>query len=104
MHDLDLPLFAWQPPRKVIAFPMVHRVGKIRDVARKMLEKSSDRHADYYQRQVTEGLIVQLGKVGLSEAEQSEQIAAFWRKVEQEMVRLTYQQPRTGNHDPRGSA
>ncbi|KSV76696.1 hypothetical protein N182_24805 [Sinorhizobium sp. GL2] len=100
----DLPLFAWQPPRKVIAFPMVYRIGKIRDVARKMLEKTSDRHAEYYQRQVTDGLVAQLGKIGLPETEQDEQIGAFWRKVEQEMVRITYQQSSAGNHDPLGAA
>ncbi len=100
----DLPLFAWQPPCKLIAFPMVNRVGKIRDVARKMIDKATDRHADYYQRQVTEALICQLEKLGLSEIEQDAQIGAFWCKVEQEMIRQTYQRPGAGSHDPRGAA
>ncbi|MDX0581955.1 hypothetical protein GOD01_03365 [Sinorhizobium medicae] len=103
-RSLDLPLFEWRPPCKVIAFPMVSRVGKIRDVARKMMDKASERHAEYYQRQVTEGLIAQLVKIGLSEIEQDEQIGAFWTKVEQEMVRMTYGRSGAGNHDPRGAA
>jgi hypothetical protein len=39
----SLPLFAWQPPCKLIPFPLIHRVGKIRDVAFKMMEKTTDR-------------------------------------------------------------
>lgn len=98
----DLPLFAWQPPCKVIAFPLVHRVGKVRDVARKMIEKSTDRHAAFYQRQVTEALVAHLERLGIPENQQDEQIVAFWRKVENEMARLCYRG--TGNNDPRGAA
>lgn len=105
MSHSDLPLFTWKPSAcRLIAFPMVNRVGKIRDVARKMLDKSTDRHAEYYQKQVTEALIGQLEKIGLSEIEQDEQIGAFWCKVEQEMIRQSYQRPGTGSHDPRGAA
>ncbi|MGR9349952.1 DUF6074 family protein [Rhizobium leguminosarum] len=102
MRDLDLPLFAWQPPCKVMAFPMVARVGKIRDVARKLASKTTDRHADYYCSQVTEALRLHLEKIGLAEAQQDEQIGAFWAKVDQEVVRLTYRG--TGSNDPRGAA
>lgn len=98
----DLPLFAWQPSCKLIAFPLSRRTGKVRDVARKMIEKSTDRHAAFYQRQVTEALIGQLERIGVPESQQNEQINAFWKKVEIEMARLCYRG--AGNNDPRGAA
>lgn len=101
MRDNDLPLFAWKPPVDIIAFPLDRRVGKIRDVARKLLSKSTDHHADYYAGQVTEALRRHLEKLGLSEDQQDEQIGAFWAKVDVELARLSYRG--TGN-DPRGAA
>ena len=103
MRDADLPLFAWQPPCKVIPFPMTNRVGKIRDVASKMLDKATDRHADYYRRQVTEALIAQLDRIGVPEHEQNEQFGAFWQEVQNEMIRQCYGRVAGGN-DPRGAA
>lgn len=87
----ELPLFAWQPPCKLIAFPMIYRVGKIRDVAFKMMDKTTDRHAEHYRGQVNEALIRQLEKIGLSEMEVDEQLGAFWQKVQAEMIRMSYQ-------------
>ncbi|NEJ57500.1 DUF6074 family protein [Rhizobium ruizarguesonis] len=101
MRDTDLPLFAWQPPCKIVAFPMVARVGKIRDVARKLASKTTDRHADHYVSLITEGLQVQFSKIGIPEHEQDEQIGAFWTKVDQEVARISYRG--TGNN-PRGAA
>ncbi|APO74585.1 hypothetical protein AM571_CH01764 [Rhizobium etli 8C-3] len=100
----DLPLFAWQPPIKIIAFPLINRVGKIRDVARKLHDKATDRHAEYYLKQVTDGLVAHLDRLGLSPEERERQIDAFWAKVEQEVIRLSYQRPDAGSHDPRGAA
>ncbi|PSS67076.1 hypothetical protein C6558_03430 [Ensifer sp. NM-2] len=98
-----LPLVSWQPPAcALIPFPMINRVGKIRDVAAKLLDKQTDRHAEYYCKQVTDGLSAQFSKLGLSEALQDEQIGAFWTKVNQEVVRLRYRH--TGSTDPRGAA
>ncbi|MBB2832322.1 UNVERIFIED_ORG: hypothetical protein GGD51_002451 [Rhizobium esperanzae] len=102
MHNHDLPLFAWRPACQIILFPMTARVGKVRDVARKLASKTTARHADYYCSQVTEALRLHLEKVGLGEAQQDEQIGAFWSKVDQEMVRITYRG--TGSNDPRGAA
>ncbi len=100
----DLPLFAWQPPVKVIAFPLVNRVGKIRDVARKLHEKTTDRHAGYYLKQVTDGLAAHLDRLGISPDERERQIDAFLTKVEQEVIRLSFQRSGAGSHDPRGAA
>ncbi|WP_042778951.1 DUF6074 family protein [Sinorhizobium fredii] len=100
----DLPLFSWQPPRQVIAFPLVNRMGKIRDVARKLLEKTTERHAGYYTKQVSDGLTAHLDRLGLSPEERNRQIDDFWTRVEQEVIRLSYQRPGAGSHDPRGAA
>ncbi len=103
MSHADLPLFAWQPPCKVIPFPMAARVGKIRDTAAKMLDKATDRHADYYRRQVTEAIIAQLDRLGIPEHEQDEQLGAFWQEVQNEMIRQCY--GRVADSDnPKGAA
>lgn len=101
MTHEDLPLFAWQPPRKTIVFPMKSRIGRIRDVAAKMVDKQTQRHADHYFRQVNEAMVNQLSRIGLSELEIDEQVGAFWVAVDQEITRLVYQ--RTGGY-PGGAA
>jgi len=96
MSHADLPLFRWTPPVKVIMFPMVKRVGRIRDVAEKMLEKPTDRATAFYRNQVTDAMIRQMDKAGISEAEQDEELGAFWQAVDGEMIRLTYSGRGTG--------
>ncbi|MGQ4272612.1 DUF6074 family protein [Terrihabitans sp. B22-R8] len=88
--DRDLPLFAWQPPVRVILFPMEKRVGRIRDVACKMLDKPTDRAAAHYRRQVTDSVLKHLDHLGLSEPQQDEQLGIFWLAVEGEMIRLSH--------------
>jgi hypothetical protein len=83
-------------PCDVVAFPLIRRIGKIRDVASKMLAKSTDRHAESYRDQVTTGLLGHLTRLGISEREQDEQIGAFWSAVQAEMIRLTYRGQRPG--------
>jgi hypothetical protein len=95
MHDL--PLFTWQPAEcLLLAFPLNRQVGKVRDVARKLLDKSTDRHAEYYRCQITDALIRKLTKLGIPERVQDEQISAFWSAVELETARLTYRGQRPG--------
>ncbi len=101
MHDHDLPLFAWRPACKVILFPQQARLGKIRDVARKLVAKTTERSADYYSAQVSEGLTSQLTRIGIPERDQDEAIGAFWSAVNQEVARLSY---RGTGSDPRGAA
>lgn len=96
MAHADLPLFVWQPPRQVIVFPMVRRVGRIRDVATKMLDKPTERAAVHYRGQVTDSLLRGLERAGISEREQDEQVRAFWEAVQAEMIRLTYSGYGTG--------
>ncbi|MGP2493522.1 DUF6074 family protein [Mesorhizobium sp. PUT5] len=83
-------LFDWTPPCRMIVFPMSRRVGRIRDVAVKMLDKPTDRAATFYRDQVTDGILKQMVKARISEAEQDEQLGAFWQAVQAEMIRLTY--------------
>lgn len=91
-------LFDWTPPCRVIAFPLIHRVGKIRDVASKMLAKSTDRHAESYRDQVTTGLLGHLARLGMPEHERDEQLGAFWTAVDIEIIRLTYRGSRPGGN------
>ncbi|ESZ68096.1 hypothetical protein X727_23080 [Mesorhizobium sp. L103C119B0] len=94
-----LPLFDWQQPVvTVIVFPMVKRVGRIRDVAAKMLDKPTDRAATFYRDQVTDHLLRSFARVGISEEKQDEQIGAFWSAVDAEMTRLTYRGSRPGGN------
>ncbi|GGA81291.1 hypothetical protein GCM10011491_05720 [Brucella endophytica] len=92
----NLPLFSWQPPRQVIVFPMVKRVGRIREVAAKMLDKPTERAAVHYRSQVTDSVIRSLERAGIPEKEQDEQLGAFWEAVQHEMIRLSYSGYGTG--------
>lgn len=74
----------------LIIFPMTARVGRIRDVATKMLEKPTDRAADYYRRQVTEAILLGFDRLGIPEEQQDELLGEFWSAVESEIVRQTY--------------
>ncbi|MER9761592.1 DUF6074 family protein [Mesorhizobium sp. M0138] len=65
-------------------------MGKIRDVAAKMLAKSTDRHVESYRGQVTDGIHSSLSRAGIPESDQARQIGAFWHAVQAEIVRLTY--------------
>jgi hypothetical protein len=38
MTDSDLPLFAWQPPKQILLFPLTKRIGKVRHTATKLKE------------------------------------------------------------------
>ena len=75
---------------KILVFPMPHRIGIIRDVASKMLEKTTPRHSSHYRKQVSDGLISHFGRISLTPEEQEEQLAAFWEAVEREMRRQIF--------------
>jgi hypothetical protein len=98
MHT-DLPLFNWQPPCKLIAFPLANRVGRIRHVASKLVDKTTDRHADYYRCQVNEGLVHHLQKLGLSRSSIDRELDRFWHEVDIEVSRQAYR-----GHRPGGAA
>lgn len=70
---------------ELVPFPLSKRIGKIRGVAAKLLDHKSDRHAGYYQQQVTEALVAQLRKLGLPQHRLDREIREFWYGVEQEI-------------------
>ncbi len=102
MRDADLPVFAWQSPCQLYAFPPARRTAKVRDVARKMLTKRTDAHADQYTTQVSDALRRQMERFGVCESDQDEQIGAFWSQVHQEMVRISWSG--SAGNNPRGAA
>ncbi|TGS95277.1 hypothetical protein EN814_16380 [Mesorhizobium sp. M2D.F.Ca.ET.171.01.1.1] len=77
---------------QVIAFPLIQRTGKIRDVATKMLAKTTDRHAESYRDQVTAALVSQFDRLGVVEHERDRQVTQFWAAVQTEIIRQSYRQ------------
>ncbi len=73
---------------QIIAFPLTKRVAKVRDVAAKLMEKTTDRQAEAYRNMVAEMLFRHLDRLGIAEDEQDEQVGAFFTAVEQELLRL----------------
>ncbi|MCO5083883.1 MAG: DUF6074 family protein [Rhizobiaceae bacterium] len=96
--DTSLPTFAHrQLACTVLLFPMASRVGRIREVAAKMLDKTTDRHAEHYRRQVTDAMKANFTRLGLAEAEQAAQLEAFWSAAHGEMVRQSYTYQNSGD-------
>lgn len=74
-------------PCHLVLFPMVNRIGKIRHVVAKMLTMTTRREAEIYYKQVTHGIRRHFDHIDLSEAEQREQMKAFWDAVWNEWSR-----------------
>lgn len=74
----------------LIIFPMSKRVGRIRDVAVKMLDKPTERSAEHYRRQVTEAILTGLDRIGVVEQEKAAHVSEFWKAVENEVGRIAY--------------
>ena len=62
----------------------------MRDVAARTLAKPTPRAAQSYRDQVTDAMIRQMTNAGFREAEQDEQLGAFWSAVQAEIARRTY--------------
>ncbi|TKT78401.1 DUF6074 family protein [Aquamicrobium sp. LC103] len=89
MQRDDMPLFRWQPPVKVILFPLTKRIGKVRHTAQKLLGKQGD-DADLYWKQVMSANRKHLERIGLSDDEIDDQLREFFDAVQGELRRLTY--------------
>lgn len=97
MTHHDLPLFAWRPLNgEVVAFPLAKQREKVSETARKLLAKTTDKHADYYRGQVTDALEKRLLRLSIPHHVIDQQVRAFWTAVEWEMARLTYRSQRPG--------
>jgi hypothetical protein len=83
MFEAETPM-----PCQIIAFPLTRRVAKVRDVAAKIMDKTTDRQAEVYRNQVADTLFRHLAKIGVPEDEQDEQVGAFFTAVELELSRL----------------
>ena len=85
MFEAEAPMLC-----RIIAFPLTRRAARVREVATRLMEKTSDRHATAYRNQVAETFFRYLDKLGIAEDEQDEQVGAFFTAVELEMARLNY--------------
>lgn len=73
-------------PRKILLFPMVNRVAKIRHAANQLAEKGTG-SGELYRRQLVSAMRKQLFRVGLSEGEAEAEIGTFMDAVAAELVR-----------------
>ncbi|MBX3571072.1 MAG: hypothetical protein KF694_01845 [Mesorhizobium sp.] len=74
----------------MLPFPLNRRVGRIRDVAMKMLEKTTAKHSDHYHCLVDDALRKNLSRYNLTAEEQDRQLSMFWSAVRNEMQRISY--------------
>lgn len=71
-------------------FPLDRRVGKIRDVAGKLLAKTTERAVEHYRRQVTDALLVNFRSKRVPEERHTEELRRFWLAVDLEVARRLY--------------
>jgi hypothetical protein len=83
---------------RVVAFPLARRIGRIREVARKLNGKSRAA-ASCYELQVTGGMLAHLERLGVDEAEQERQIDSFWAEVNMEVSTLICGSGQSGGDD-----
>jgi hypothetical protein len=74
----------------LIPFPLAKRVGKVRDVAGKMLATRTERQADHYRSQISEAMIYKLRGIGTPDDLIADQLVAFWHQVNLEMAKLSH--------------
>ena len=87
----------------VTAFPAASRTGRIREVARNLLDMSTDCQSDNYRCEVARGIEAQLSRIGMPTDEQREEISAFWQAVRDEMGRQVIDRLKD-EIDPKGAA
>lgn len=87
----------------VTAFPTASRTGRIREVARNLLDMPADSQSDNYRCQVTHGIEAQLSRLGLPADRQRDEVTAFWQAVRDEMGRQVIDRLK-GEIDPKGAA
>lgn len=87
----------------VTAFPAANRTGRVREVARNLLDMPADRQSDNYRCQVTRGIEAQLSRIGMPTDQQRDEVTAFWQAVRDEMGRQVVDRLK-GEIDPKGAA
>jgi hypothetical protein len=94
-HDLATP--EPTPSCEIITLPLSTRIGRIREVALKLHGKSTERAADYYRRQVLDGLFSQLQRLDVPAQQQEEMVGSFWEAVNVELARLNHLNQKPGD-------
>ena len=84
-NQYGLPLFDWQPPVQVIAFPLEKRIGKVRRVAEVMSRQRTKNAEDAYFQNIDDGLKAQLLRSGVEPSKINAELDAFWNQVSIEM-------------------
>lgn len=87
MRDDDLPLFAWKPECKIIAFPLNKRVGKIRRVAEVWSRKRGGDQKSYWGTQLNT-LGRTLERIGYSEEQINAELDLFRDAVSSQISRM----------------
>ena len=77
-------------PCQIVVFPMSKRIGRIREVADKMLDKPTERSARHYRKVVTDAALGHMERAGLTREQQARELSEFWQAVEAEIVRQSY--------------
>ncbi len=98
MRDSDLPLFAWKPPSKVLLFPLINRIGKVRKTAALLSSKRGE-EAVLYWKQVVAANRKHMSRVGLADETIEAELRRFHDAVQAEMMRQHY-----SSSNPKGAA
>lgn len=88
MRRDDLPLFAWTPPVRLIAFPATARVGHALHVARQMAKARTQREAAWAYNRACDSFIGQMEKAGFSEFERLRQLRDFRRLIAEQCTQI----------------
>ncbi len=78
------------PSPAILPFPLARRLGKVRDVANKLLTRTTERAVEHYRRQVTSALQVHLQVKRVPAEDHQGEIARFWLAVDCEVARRLY--------------
>lgn len=84
---MQMDLLNWTPPRKVLAFPLAKRIGRIRSVAEKLSRKHGFM-AETYWKQTVSTLRGQMERVGIPDDEIEAELRSFFFAVQEEMTRM----------------
>lgn len=95
MKKNDLPLFQWQPPCKVLIFPLHKRVRKVRHTAAMLFERHGE-DAELYWKQVAAANRKHFERIGLSDERARQEFEAFSQAVHAEMTRISLIHQDTG--------
>jgi len=86
---MQLNLLDWQPPRRVLVFPLARRVVRVRNVAEKLSQKSGF-VAEAYWKQTVSTLRGQMERAGIETEVIDQELRSFFDAVQAELNRMAY--------------